>query len=153
MKKVLYKLLPFIILLVFLFYWVANICVTLSANTSKKNIGYSFPLLIKLSGASWRLFAPPFTYNDRMYFILRDRRTFKITDSIEVLGDIACQKRIHAPFNQHENIIDHLVNHAVGNAKNTFIQYRNRLKKDNPGRTASLYNAMAVTETTNDSNG
>jgi hypothetical protein len=153
MKKVLYKLLPFIILLVFFFYWVTNICVTLSTNTSQKNIGYSFPLLIKLSGASWRLFAPPFTYNDRMYLILRDKKTFQITDSFEILGDIASEKRIHAPFNQHENIIDHLVNHAVGNAKMTFMQYREQLKKNSPGKTDSFYNAMAASETINAING
>jgi len=128
MKKVLYKLLPFIILLVFFFYWIANICGILSANTSQKNIGYSFPLLTKLSGASWRLFAPPFAYNDRMYLILRNKRTFEITDSIEILGDIACQKMI-------------------------FIEYRGQLKKNSPGKTDSFYNAMAASETINNING
>jgi hypothetical protein len=153
MKKVLYKLLPFIILLVFFFYWVANICVILSANTSQKNIGYSFPLLVKLSGASWRLFAPPFNYNDRMYLILRDKRTSEITDSIELLENIAYEKRLHAPFNQHENIIDHLVNHAVGSLKTTLVEYRDQLKKANPNETDSFYKAMSSSETINDISG
>jgi hypothetical protein len=153
MKKVLYQLLPFIILLVFFFYWVGTICVTLSADSSKKNIGYSFPLLVKLSGASWRLFAPPFTYNDRMYLILRDKRTHEITDSFELLENIAYEKRVHAPFNQHENIIDHLLNHAVGSLKIILVQYNDQLRKTNPNETDSFYKARASSETINDMNG
>jgi hypothetical protein len=153
MKKGLYKLLPFLFLLVFLFYWVVNIGVTLSVNTSQKNIGYSFPLLVKLSGASWRLFAPPFTYNDRMYLILRDKKRREITDSIELLENIAYEKRAHVPFNQHENIIDHLVNHAIGSVKVILLQYRDQLKKTNPQETDSFYKAISTSETIGDING
>lgn len=90
------------------------------SNYPKKVITNRLPRFKNIFGSTWKLFTPPNKFNDRLYFITRDINSISKADTIEVLENISLQKQQQAPFNQKENVIDHLVNNNVSNVKTTF---------------------------------
>ncbi|MEI9935195.1 MAG: hypothetical protein WDM71_10190 [Ferruginibacter sp.] len=92
MKKILHKVFPVLIIVIFFFYWVINIELVLFEKTAKRMLARTFISFNKLAGFKWGVFTSPNTYNRRMYFVLRDTKTKNIIDSIELLENIAIQK-------------------------------------------------------------
>ena len=86
---------------------------TLPTNGISKKLSSDAPRFKHLFGHSWKLFTPPYTYHTRLYVIIKDGRNAVPADTTEVLAALALKKQQHAPFNQRENIIDHLVNNNV----------------------------------------
>jgi hypothetical protein len=148
MKKPVYKILSCLCIAVFLVYWLIIFILVMPSNSAKKIISKHSPRFKNTFGIAWTLFTPPNTCNDRLYFIVRIINGHEKPDTIEVLENIALQKQAHAPFNQKENIIDHLVNNTVWNIK--LIVWSNKKKPvvDVPGMSDSLYivNAIAAVE-------
>jgi hypothetical protein len=152
MQKTIYKISTGFIIVVFLSYWIISIPLSITKNGGKNKFAIAFPLLNKLVGHSWNFFSGPFYNNDRMYFILRDSNTHVVTDTLEMLEDITSQKRSHAPFNQKENIIDHLISHNVLIIENSIINSKKQLKQTLPQATDSVYQAKAFIMVSNDNN-
>ncbi len=111
---------------------------------ANKTMSEKAPMFKNMFGISWKLFTPPFTYNDRLYFIVRDIERPYIADTLEVLEKIALQKQRNAPFNDEENVIDHLVNNNVSGVKRTVWFNKKMPSQDTPGTTDSLYIAHAI---------
>lgn len=148
MKKPVYKILSYLCIAAFLLYWSIIFILVMPSNSVKQIISQHSPRFKNTFGIGWTLFTPPNTCNDRLYFIVRIINGHEKPDTIEVLENIALQKQAHAPFNQKENIIDHLVNNTVWNIK--LIVWSNKKKPvvDVPGMSDSLYivNAIAAVE-------
>ena len=104
---------PGVAVIIFLLYWMAVFAITFPGSKAKQVIGNIAPKFNSLFGYSWRLFTPPYTFNVRLYFIVRNIHLPYKTDTVEVLQQIALQKQTAAPFNQQENITDYLVNSNV----------------------------------------
>jgi hypothetical protein len=129
MQKAVYKIVTAFIIVGFLSYWIITIPLTITKNGGRNKFAIAFPSMNKLFGHTWNFFSGSFYDNDRMYLILRDSQTHQPTDTLEMLEDITYQKRSHAPFNQKENIIDHLVSHNILIVENGVINYKRQLKK------------------------
>lgn len=103
----------------FFLYWIIVFILAMPSNYPKKVITSRLPRFKNIFGSTWKLFTPPNNFNDRLYFITRDINSQGKADTIEVLENISLQKQQKAPFNQKENVIDHLVNNNVSNVKIT----------------------------------
>jgi hypothetical protein len=119
--------------------------VALPPNGVKKIIVNKAPRFLT-TFTSWKFFTPPYTFNNRLYFIVRDINNRNNADTIEVLEDISLQKNARAPFNQKENVIDHLVNHDVGYIKVIVWQNKKKPTGTFPVTSDSLYIASAVAD-------
>lgn len=113
MKLLTNRVLPYTCICVFVVYWLQISNMAMPLNKMQESLAARTPRFKTYFGQSWRLFTPPFTYNNRLYFIIRDTSHQNRSDTIEILEKISQYKQLKAPFNQDENIIDHLVNHNV----------------------------------------
>ncbi len=145
MKQPFFRLLSYLCIITFLIHWVAVFTMAVPSNTVSKIIVNRSPGFLT-TFTSWKFFTPPYTFNNRLYFIVRDINGKNKADTIEVLANISLQKYDKAPFNQEENIIDHLVNHDVGNIKRLVWQMKKKPTGTFPGNSDSLYIASAVAE-------
>jgi hypothetical protein len=103
------------------------------------------PRFNSLFGNSWSLFSPPYTYSNRLYYIIREIAHPDKVDTIEVIENITKQKQQKAPFNQKENIIDHLIHHDIGII--TYIVWKDKVRPSESeiGTMDSTYRANAIT--------
>jgi hypothetical protein len=125
------KIITSSVISLFIFYWLISFILAMPANPAKKIIIQKAPVLNKYLGGTWSLFAPPHTYDDRLYIIFNNANSQR-KDCIEILEDIAYQKRVHAPFNQSYNIKDHLINHYVTEVKRILYQYWAAVMRETP---------------------
>jgi hypothetical protein len=135
MQKHLYKSLSFLAIAVFILYWIANIQLSVFGKHR------SFPGLASLDHAiayRWRFFSPIPHSGNRVYFFVRDQNT-KVGDSIELIELLLTAKRKDAPFNQSDNIIEHLLFHAVGAIEENVATYNAKIREEMPGKTDSFY--------------
>ncbi|WP_301921278.1 hypothetical protein, partial [Ferruginibacter sp.] len=144
MKKPVYEILSCLCIAAFLVYWSIIFILVMPSNSVKKIISQHSPRFKNTFGIAWTLFTPPNTCNDRLYFVVRIINGHEKPDTIEVLENIALQKQAHAPFNQKENIIDHLVNNTVSNIKLMVWYNKKKPVVDMPGISDSLYIANAI---------
>lgn len=144
MKKPVYKILSYLCITAFLLYWVVIFILAMPSSRAKQIISQHTPRFKNTFGFAWSLFTPPNTYDDRLYFIVRGITTPEKSDTIEVLENIALQKQEHAPFNQKENIIDHLLNRNVYLIKKSMWYYKTKRSGNLAGTTDSLYMANAI---------
>jgi len=56
----------------------------------------------------WSFFAPPPTYNQRVYIVFKNKST-KSKDVFEVLAPIVNAKHDHAPFNEYHQKMDYIL--------------------------------------------
>jgi hypothetical protein len=133
-KPILYA----IILGFFILYWGITIFFNLPDNylkikSAKGNAYFQFFLFQR-----WGFFAPPPTFNDRLYFIYKSKGNSK-SKIIEVLEDLYKQKSSRAPFNSKENIMDYLLSNSINSLCDDIVELENykryavltkQLKKD-----------------------
>lgn len=144
MKNAFYSLLSYLCLGTFFLYWLIIFILVMPPGYANKTMSEKAPMFKNMFGISWKLFTPPFTYNDRLYYIVRDIERPYRADTLEVLEKIALQKQRNAPFNDEENVIDHLVNNNVSGVKRTVWFNKKMPSQDTPGTTDSLYIAHAI---------
>ncbi|MCW3464593.1 hypothetical protein [Chitinophaga nivalis] len=116
------KLYLYTILSFFLFYWVSTTLFNMPENYFKIGFGEQYTFFHRLFYQRWSFFAPPPQFNDRLYYIIRDKKSHQ-QRTFEVIGQITQQKQLKAPFNQEENLLDYAVNNSVLGMKN--IQQEN----------------------------
>ena len=152
MEKPLYRILSYLGIIAFLLYWISIFILAMPSNYAKTTLSNYAPRFNSLFGTTWRLFTPPHTNNNRLYYIVRDiKRPFE-SDTFEVLENIALQKQLYAPFNQKHNIIDHIVNNTVAGLKRT-VWLNKKMPDDTiKGIADSLYIAGAIASVANDQN-
>ncbi len=144
MKNPFYRILSYLCIGTFFLYWAGIFILAMPSNHAKKIIISRAPRFRNIFGTTWRLFTPPSTFNDRLYFIVRDITRPDKTDTIEVLENISLQKQHNAPFNQRENIIDHLVNNNVLNVKLTIWSNKKKPAEGLSETKDSLYISNAI---------
>ena len=144
MKKKGTDILSYLAISFFMLYWISVFILAMPGGRAKEIIGYRAPLFKNNFGIAWSLFTPPGTSDDRLYFIVREISNHEKTDTLEILEDIAFQKQSHAPFNQQENILDHLVNNTVSWIKRTVWENKTKPSCSIPCSSDSLYIANAI---------
>ena len=122
MKNQLYRILPYILVSGFLLYWLTAIIWAMPTGYAQKALTAFVPRLKIMYGFKWKLFTPPYTYNHRLYYIVRNTGDQSGADSIEVLQNMSSQKQQNAPFNQQETNIDYLVQRNVTGVVNTVYE-------------------------------
>lgn len=144
MKNAINRILPFFFIAGFILYWISISILAMPSNYAKDVITKVAPRYTSLFGNSWNLFSPPYTYSNRLYYIVREIAHPDKADTIEVIENITKQKQQKAPFNQKENIIDHLIHHDVGMI--IYIVWKDKRKpsESEPGTTDSTYLANAI---------
>jgi len=123
MVKTFGRIFPYCCIAAFILHWVLVLVLALPPRLNSKITALS-PPRIKTMFSSWRLFTPPYTYHQRLYFIIKDTTRNDNTDTLEVLEPLAKQKRASAPFNQKESNIDHLVNNNASGLLRTVWEYK-----------------------------
>ncbi|MEO6731176.1 MAG: hypothetical protein ABIN01_08155 [Ferruginibacter sp.] len=152
MKYPFFRILSYTVILVFFLYWTSIFILSLPSINAKTTITRHFPRFRVLFQNSWKLFTPPFTFNDRLYFIVRDQHNPNRADTLEVLEDIALQKQRKAPFNQRENIIDHSVNNTVTKLTGIIWLHKKMPSGDIAGSSDTAYISRAIAEASGDKN-
>jgi hypothetical protein len=145
MKNIIHKILPYFLVTGFILYWLNIFVLSMPDNSVKNVFKKASPGLNLLFGNSWKFFSPSFTYNNRLYYVLRDIAHPANADTIEVLENMIRQKQLKAPFNQAENIIDHLLHHDAARMTRAVWNNRTKPSENEPGTTDSAYIAKAVT--------
>ena len=124
MKNSFVRILSYLAILIFLLHWAVAFILAMPANYVKQTVA-NHASRYQTMFSSWNFFTPPFIYHNRLYFIVRDSKiSGNRQDTIEVLANISLQKQIRVPFNQRENIIDHLVNNSVAGLKRVVRSYK-----------------------------
>ena len=147
MKNSFVRILSYLAILIFLLHWAVAFILAMPANYVKQTVA-NHASRYQTMFSSWSFFTPPLTYHNRLYFIFRDSKiSGNKQDTIEVLANISLQKQIRVPFNQRENIIDHLVNNSVAGLKRVVRSYKITTdslainKSDSPTIARSISNA------------
>jgi len=130
MKIIIYKILSFLSIIVFAFYWSLAFLWSLPDFKFNHAIEKKIHVPKALFVSDWKLFTPPFTNDQRLYYIVRNVKTIFTADTIEVLENISKQKQLKAPFNQNELIIDYLVNKNVVHLSRTGWMINNKSGAD-----------------------
>ena len=144
MKNPFYRTLSYLCIIIFISYWIGLFICAMPSNYAKNIISNKAPRFRSIFGGTWKLFTPPDTFNNRMYFIAREIARPDKADTIEVLTNIAKQKQYNVPFNQKENIIDHLVNNNVIAILSKVWYSKKMPAKDASNAADSLYIANAI---------
>ncbi|HVI46832.1 MAG TPA: hypothetical protein VM802_18275 [Chitinophaga sp.] len=106
------KLYLFAMLSCFLLYWMSTILFTMPENYFEIEFGEQRAFFDRLFYQRWSFFAPPPQFNDRLYYVIRDKKS-RQQHTFEVIRQITTQKQLKAPFNQEENLLDYAVNNSV----------------------------------------
>ncbi len=150
MTKSFGKLFPYLCITGFLLHWTIVFILSLPSPFQMKSTLLYAPRM-KTMFSSWRLFTPPYTFDTRLYMVLRDTNGNGKTDTIEVLERLALQKQARAPFNQRENILDHMVNQHVGGLLRTVWGNKKMPGEYTPGSPTAPYLPEAIAKIENNS--
>lgn len=152
MKNSFVRIVSYLAILIFLLHWAVAFILAMPVNYVKQTVTGYLPRYQTMF-SSWSFFTPPLTYHNRLYFIFRDSKiSGNKQDTIEVLANISLQKQIRAPFNQRENIIDHLVNNSVADLKKIVCPYKTTIDSLSINKSDSLAIARAISNVENNVN-
>ncbi|MBP0613907.1 hypothetical protein J8J42_12745 [Chryseobacterium sp. cx-311] len=91
----------------------------------------------------WGFFAPPPTFNNRLYYTFYDKNQKKI-ETFEVLQNLSEQKRYARPFNEREEMIDYLLNGPIIAISNYIPLHRDSILRSRPSLSDAAANKFAV---------
>lgn len=113
----------YVILSVFVCYWLATVVFNLPDNYVNISL-YRYSQLFQLPFSQrWAFFAPPPTFDERLYYSFIDKNDSTIR-SYEVLQAINEKKARHAPFNWNDDIKDYLLSNSVISLNDLVSDYR-----------------------------
>jgi len=116
----------------------------LPANFAQKIINENTPRLNTIFARPWQLFTPPPHYNQRLYLITKSTTVPLTCDTMELLGNLAKNKQEAAPFNQKENILEHMINNSVSGLLYTVWTKKKMSEPSYPGSIDSLLVAASI---------
>lgn len=100
--------LAFIILLLFVGYWMLTLLYLSPSNPIRISSKDTLALFRRVNGQRWNFFAPPPTYNQRLYYTFTSKSTGQSV-SFEVIKPIVAEKQRKAPFNDGEHVFDYVL--------------------------------------------
>ncbi len=128
----------------FALYWGTAFLLALPPNPVKHHIVFRLPTLQTFLGGTWNFFTPPYPYNNRLYYIIRDTTAAYHTDTIEVLEELAHNKQQAAPFNQRQAVLDHQVNNILTVLVRTTWRYKTKPGRGSVGNNETDYVSQAM---------
>lgn len=134
-----YKWLSYLLVAGMVYYWLF----TLGLIFFNKSLHNSTPRQTAVYNAfwhqNWRLFAVTKPYNRELDMVIRQKADPAKTDTIDLVKYSVAEKRKHAPFNNYEDALDHML-YGIMNGLEMQLYYKHlSLKKQYPGRPDSFY--------------
>lgn len=107
------KILGGIVLLIAFGYWLLTLVYVSPNNPIRVQCFYACNFFEALFYQKWEFFAPPPTFNEKVYYIFQPKHseTGK-TIVTEVVEKIFKEKQKHAPFNEADDVTDYLISGA-----------------------------------------
>jgi hypothetical protein len=124
MRKLFIKI---IIIVAFAFYWICTFIYVMPSNYIRIKANTIVILLDIFFPQRWTFFAPPPSYNYRLYYVFEKDGQTKI---IEVIKPLIEAKKQNAPFNTNEEIVDYVINGSITAIQNQMAMYKNAAEKD-----------------------
>lgn len=98
--------------LLFIFYWIFTFFFNLPENYAKAKFIDADNYFNLFLFQRWGFFAPPPTYNDRLYYSFKTKGNTKLK-IIEVINNINKKKQAQAPFNEKVDVLDYLISNSI----------------------------------------
>jgi hypothetical protein len=146
MQKQLYKSLSVFAIAAFVLYWIVNIQLSVFGR-QRSFLGHG--PFARAIAYRWRFFSPIPHSGNKVYFFVRYRNT-PVMDSVELIEPLLAAKRKDAPFNQSDNIIEHLLFHAVGVIEEKVSGYNAKAREAMPGKPDSFYYRYSINQALQD---
>lgn len=105
-------------------YWLITLFFVFPANYLSVKGYYASKYFDLLFFQRWGFFAPPPTYNERLYYSFY-KSDMHPTGTYEVLQNIYLEKQQKAPFNKKEEVIDYILSNSIS----TLIDYSNETRQ------------------------
>ena len=112
----------------FILFWLFNVVFILPpkyVRNKAPKIAWTYD---QFFGQKWNFFTQPSTYNNRLFFVLKDTSTGAVTDSIDVLRLLWNDKISHIPFNTKYDVLDHVSLHQIMSLRENIV-FRQKLAK------------------------
>lgn len=132
------KILSIFILAGFLLYWTVTFLFTMPENYFRINFYQADALFHGALFQRWTFFAPPPQHNDRLYYVVRDEQTKKVTYTLEAIGYITKQKQEHAPFNQEQTVLDYVISNSVNGIREVYREEMEMIRFSRPDSSESF---------------
>lgn len=109
MKKIIFNF----ILTVFITYWICTLIYVSPKNYIKISLLEEEQVFNTFFFQKWGFFAPPPSYNDRLYFIFESKKDSTKTFSLEAIKNLQDRKSRKAPFNSSEDVLDYILSSTI----------------------------------------
>ncbi len=133
MKNVIYK----IILILFCIYWTFTLFFIMPKNPLNLSVQKERDFFQANFFQRWSFFAPPPNYNQRVYFVYKNKLTSK-KDIFEVIKPILDKKHSTAPFNFYYQTLDYILASSLINIEGNVRLLQDVLTHENFKATNNL---------------
>jgi hypothetical protein len=116
------KIFSYFIITCFLIYWLITFLFTMPENYFRISFNSGDSFFQHAMFQQWSFFAPPPQSDDRLYYVIRNKETKKVIQTLEALEYVMMQKQKNAPFNQEETIIDYVISNSVNSLTESYRQ-------------------------------
>lgn len=119
------------ILLFVIVYWIVTFFFVLPSNYLNVQAYRESKFFDLFLFQRWGFFAPPPTFNDRLYYTYYDKnKNKKQIRSYEILENIYSQKQKQAPFNKKDEIMDYVISNTVNSLLDFSREANNLIEYD-----------------------
>ena len=118
----------------FVLFWMMTFAYVLPINIFKQKTPKIAWCYNQIWGQKWSFFTNPHLWNERLFFVIKKSNTTQVCDSIDVLNELWKDKRINAPFNTKEDILNHIMYWQIDALKETIDTTQKMIK---PNSTAA----------------
>jgi hypothetical protein len=135
-----------LVLSVLMLYWSITFIFTLPDNYINISLYKCSQLFSLFLFQRWSFFAPPPTFNERLYYsyVNRNDSTIKTYEVLQIINE---KKSENAPFNWNHDIIDYILsNSVVGVSEIIFEAQQSRRAEDNANVSDSVFQALLNAE-------
>jgi hypothetical protein len=117
------KIAGYCIIFLFLGYWITTLLFSMPDNFFKITFNQADQLFQSAFFQRWDFFAPPPQYNDKLYYVVRDKETKEVICTLESVDYILKQKQKKAPFNQEETVLDYVISTSINLLTNSYQEH------------------------------
>ncbi len=144
--KIAFKALSVILLGAFLYYWVLTLTLVFFYKPVRSVSPRQVGIYSTFWRQNWHLFAYTKLYNRQLNLLILDPRQPGRSDTFDIVQWSLAEKRGHAPFNNYQDALDHLL-YVFMNSLETQVQKNYRLAAmQAPGQGDSAYMFRASAE-------
>lgn len=145
--QIMIKISKIIITGIILMYWLTTLLYNSPNNYLKIKFSKELSIFDMYFDQQWEFFAPPPTFNNRLYYTFLDDNRNEIA-TFEILSQLSNDKKNARPFNEREEMIDYIINGSVVSIVNQIIAVRDLEKINHSNFDIEKLNAIALEKIT-----